>query len=45
MMAIMGAVLGGMPPMEGSMMLTMLGSIIGHVIFGIVVVQFVKERV
>lgn len=41
--AIMGAMLGGMPPMEGSMMLMMIGSIMGHVIFGIVVAAFVKE--
>jgi len=42
-MAIMGSMLGGMPPMEGSMMLVMAGSIIGHVIFGIVVALIVKE--
>ena len=33
-MAIMGAMFP-MPAMEGSMILTMIGSIIGHVIFGI----------
>ena len=44
-MAMMGAMLGGMPPMEGSMMLMMIGSITGHVIFGIVVTAFVKEEV
>jgi len=44
-MAMMGAMLGGMPPMEGSMMLMMIGSITGHVIFGIVVSAFVKEEV
>lgn len=44
MMAIMGLMLP-MPPMEGSMVLMMLGSIMGHVIFGIVVAQFVKEGV
>ncbi len=44
-MAIMGAMLGGMPPMEGSMMLMMIGSIMGHVIFGIVVAVFVKGEV
>lgn len=42
-MAIMGSMLGGMPPMEGSMLLIMTGSIVGHVIFGIVVALFVKE--
>jgi hypothetical protein len=44
-MAIMGSLMGGMPPMEGSMMLMMIGSIIGHVIFGITVALFVKEPV
>lgn len=44
-MAMMGAMLGGMPPMAGSMMLMMIGSIVGHVIFGIVVAAFVKEEV
>jgi hypothetical protein len=42
-LAVMGAMLGGMPPLEGSMMLMMIGSILGHVIFGIVVAAFVKE--
>ncbi len=42
-MAIMGKMMGGMPPMEGSMVLIMTGSIIGHVIFGIVVALIVKE--
>lgn len=40
--AIIGAIMGGMPPMEGSMMLIMIGSIIGHIVFGIVVAMFVK---
>ncbi len=44
-MAIMGAMLGDTPPMEGSMMLMIIGSIIGHVIFGITVALFVKEPV
>lgn len=43
MMAIMGMMFP-MPPMEGSMMLMMVGSIIGHVIFGITVALFVKEQ-
>jgi uncharacterized membrane protein YagU involved in acid resistance len=42
-MGIMGAMMGGMPPMEGSMMLMMMGSIVGHVVFGIVVALMVKE--
>lgn len=45
MMAMMGTMFGNMPPMEGSKMLMMLGSIIGHVIFGVTVAMFVKERV
>ena len=39
---IMGALMGGMPPMEGKMMM-MIGSAIGHIVFGIVVAMFVKE--
>ena len=44
-MAILGAMMGGMPPMEGNMMLIMIGSAIGHIVYGIVVVMFVKEQV
>jgi len=43
MMAVMGMMFP-MPPMEGSMMLMMIGSIMGHVIFGITVAIFVKEQ-
>lgn len=43
MMAIMGMMFP-MPPMEGSMMLMMIGSIMGHVIFGITVALFVKSE-
>jgi len=32
------------PPMEGSMMLMMVGSIMGHIIFGITIIYFVKEQ-
>ncbi|MFT5336895.1 MAG: hypothetical protein ACI9YL_000897 [Luteibaculaceae bacterium] len=42
-MTIMGKMIV-MPPMEGSMVLIMVGSFIGHVIFGIIVAAFVKER-
>jgi hypothetical protein len=42
-MAIMGMMFP-MPPMEGSMMLMMVGSIMGHVIFGITVALFMKEQ-
>lgn len=43
-MAVMGAMFGGMPPMQGSMALVMIGSLMGHIIFGIVVALFVKEQ-
>lgn len=43
MMAIMGMMFP-MPPMEGSIMLIMFGSIIGHIIFGITVALVVKEN-
>jgi len=43
MMAIM-EMMFPMPPMKGSMMLMMVGSITGHVIFGIMVAMFVKEQ-
>lgn len=36
MMAIMGAIMP-MPKMEGSMMLTMIGSLMGHILFGMAV--------
>jgi uncharacterized BrkB/YihY/UPF0761 family membrane protein len=44
MLAIMGAMLGGVPPMEGSMLLIVVGSIMGHIIFGIVVALFAKVK-
>ena len=43
MMAVMGAIMGGMPSPEGNMLLIMMGSIIGHVVYGIVTVQFIKN--
>jgi hypothetical protein len=41
MMAIMGALLP-MPKMEGSMTLTIIGSIMGHIIYGVAVSKTVK---
>jgi hypothetical protein len=41
MMAVMGTMLP-MPKMEGSMMLMMIGSIMGHIIFGMAVSKTVK---
>jgi hypothetical protein len=43
MMALMGAVMGNMPPPEGSMILMIIGSLVGHVVFGIVVALIAKE--
>ena len=42
MLAIMGAMLP-MPKMEGSMMLTMIGSLIGHIVFGMAIAKTVGE--
>ena len=42
--AILDGMMGGLPPMEGSVVLIMMGSIMGHIIFGIVVALFVKEQ-
>lgn len=44
-MGVMGSLLGGMPLTEGNVVLIMLGSIIGHVIYGITVVFLVNKRV
>lgn len=43
-MAVMGAMLGNMPAPEGSMVLVLMGSIIGHLVFGIVAALFVVEK-
>lgn len=42
MLAIMGMMFP-MPAMEGSIVLVMIGSIVGHIVFGITVALFVKE--
>ncbi len=42
-MAMMSAVMGGMPMPQGKMSLIMLGSIIGHVVYGIVVALVAKN--
>jgi uncharacterized membrane protein YagU involved in acid resistance len=44
MIAVMGAVLGGMPSPSGSMTLVILGSIMGHIVYGIVVALFVPNK-
>ena len=43
-MAVLGAMIGGLPPLEGSVALIMTGSIMGHIVFGIVVALFVKPE-
>jgi hypothetical protein len=43
MMAIMGAIMGGMPMPEDSMMPMMIGSLVGHIVYGIVVALIVKN--
>ncbi|MCF8459373.1 MAG: DUF1440 domain-containing protein [Flavobacteriales bacterium] len=43
MMGIMGALMGGMPQPEGSMVLMMVGSIMGHAVYGIVVALLAKD--
>lgn len=42
-MAVMGAMTGGLPEPEGSMLLMIIGGVMGHVIFGIVVAYVAKE--
>jgi hypothetical protein len=42
MMALMGAVMGSMPQPEGSMVLLMIASLLGHVVYGVVVTTFVR---
>jgi uncharacterized membrane protein YagU involved in acid resistance len=42
--AIMSMIMGPMPPPEGGMITMMIGSIIGHVMFGIPVALIVKKQ-
>ena len=44
MMAVMGAIFGGMSSPEGNMLLVLLGGIIGHIIYGIIVSLIVKVK-
>lgn len=44
MMLVMGAMMKGMAAPEGSKALLMIGSLMGHVIFGIVVAAVLKEK-
>ena len=43
MMLAMGAMFKSMPSPEGSMALMMLGSVIGHIVYGVVTVLFIKD--
>ncbi|MEX0812027.1 MAG: DUF6789 family protein [Chitinophagales bacterium] len=43
MMQVMGAMFSSMPAPQGNMMLMIVGSIVGHVIFAIVVALFFKQ--
>jgi uncharacterized membrane protein YagU involved in acid resistance len=44
MMMLMKIIMGGMPSPEGSMTLMMIGSIMGHIVYGIVTVLIVRVR-
>jgi hypothetical protein len=39
---ILGAIMGGMPPMTGNMVLMAIGSMLSHIVYGIVVAMFVR---
>lgn len=42
MMAVVGAIMGSMPPPEGGMALMIVGSMIGHIMYGIPVALIAK---
>ena len=42
---VLSAIFGDMPPPEGSMAALMIGSVMGHVVFGIVIALLVKPLV
>ncbi|MCD4696774.1 MAG: hypothetical protein K8S16_11095 [Bacteroidales bacterium] len=44
MMAMMEAIMGGMPSPEGNMLLMAIGSITGHLVYGIVTVLFLRLK-
>ena len=44
MMAVMGAVLGGMPKPESGMALLIVGSLIGHIMYGVPVAFIAKPQ-
>ena len=41
MMAMMEAIMGGMPSPEGNMLLMFIGSIMGHIVYGIATIIFI----
>lgn len=43
-MAVMGAMIGEIPTPEGSMVLIAIGSIVGHLVFGVVATLFVADK-
>jgi hypothetical protein len=42
MMFVMNTMTGGMPPVEGNALLTAIGSIMGHIIYGMVTVYLIE---
>lgn len=44
MMLLMNGIMGGMASPEGSMVLMMIGSIMGHIVYGIVTVILIKVK-
>ncbi len=42
MMFVMNTMTGGMPPAEGDALLTVIGSIMGHIIYGMVTVYLIE---
>lgn len=43
-MAVMGAMFGEIPAPEGSMVLIAIGSVVGHLVFGVVAALFVADK-
>lgn len=43
-MAVIGAMIGEIPAPEGSMVLIAIGSVVGHLVFGVVAALFVADK-
>lgn len=41
---VLGAIMDWMPIMEGTMMMTMIANVLGHIVYGISIVAFVKQE-